>query len=379
MATPLMRARRTVEVAPAPSQAQAYSRRRAALRLLNVERSEEIFPVLLEEIVALGFPRALVAEVDFETAELRAVAALNCPKNLQERFSLSLWADNAAVQTLHRMEPAYISYQKGGGRQLYSHPMVFSNRQLCWEAERDHRGDCLAVLNYARGRRLNLNEQICAACDMRSYAALTVVEVPAHGLEREKLELGPLIELANRYLARLFKVEHYYNRMRDMELTIAQMSTVMQSMPDPVILTDPQHRVILQNRAAARFFALPEEVSEGLAHAVEFNNLLFTAALSSMAVSDEETSRDMVLVDAIEGEEVLFEAVCAPTLSRDGARIGMVTVMRDVTDLRRADEELRANPGEIRRLYQRLHLRLFAQGERAAAALQRGLAGRHRV
>jgi len=183
---------------------------------------------------------------------------------------------------------------------------------------------------------------------MRSYAALVAVEVPAQGLEREKAELGPLAELANRYLSRLFKVEHYYNRMRDMDLTISQMSTVMQSMPDPVILTDSQHRVILQNRAATRFFNLPEEVSEGLAHAVELNNILFTAALSSMAVSDVETSRDLVLVDALEGEEVLFEAVCAPTLSREGVRLGMVTVMRDVTDLRRADEELRANYDRLR-------------------------------
>jgi len=40
---------------------------------------------------------------------------------------------------------------------------------------------------------------------------------------------------------------------------------------------------------------------------------------------------------------VLFEAVCAPTVTRDGTRTGMVTVMRDVTDLRRADQEVRAN------------------------------------
>ncbi len=31
-----------------------------------------------------------------------------------------------------------------------------------------------------------------------------------------------------------------------------------------------------------------------------------------MAVSGDESSRDMTLVDAIEGEEVLFEAVSAP-------------------------------------------------------------------
>jgi len=128
-----------------------------------------------------------------------------------------------------------------------------------------------------------------------------------------------------------------------MEVTIAQMETVMESMSDPVILTDNQHRVIMQNKAAERFFMLPEEVSEGRVRAVELNNMLFSAALSSMAVSGTDGSRDLALVDAVEAEEVLFEAVSAPSFTRDGRRTGMVTVLRDVTELRRADEELRQN------------------------------------
>jgi signal transduction histidine kinase len=162
-----------------------------------------------------------------------------------------------------------------------------------------------------------------------------------------------LIEMANRYLSRLFKVEHYYNRMTDMDVTIAQLQTVMQSMSDPVILTDNHYRVIVQNRAAERFFKVPdstinEGLTEGLARAVEMNNLLFSAALSSVAVSGVEASRDLTLIDAIEGEEMLFEAVCTPTFSRDGMPLGMVTVMRDVTDLRRADQELRSNYDKLR-------------------------------
>ena len=161
-------------------------------------------------------------------------------------------------------------------------------------------------------------------------------------------DLRALIELANRYLSRLFKVEHYYNRMMEMETVIAQMQTVMESMTDPVILTDPQHRVITQNKAAERFFNVPEEVSAGRVRAVELNNLLFSAALSSMVVSGSDSSRDMTLVDAIEGDEVLFEAVSAPSYAPDGRHTGMVTVLRDVTDLRRADEELRANYDRLR-------------------------------
>ena len=182
---------------------------------------------------------------------------------------------------------------------------------------------------------------------MRAYAAIAAVELPKR--ETDLGKLSNLIDLANRYLSRLFKVEHYYNRMTDMDITIAQLQTVMQSMTDPVILTDNHYRVIVQNKAAERFFKLPEQVTEGFVRAVELNNLLFSAALSSVAVSGGETSRDLTLVDAIEGEEMLFEAVCTPTYGRDGMPLGMVTVMRDVTDLRRADEELRANYERLRK------------------------------
>jgi len=106
--------------------------------------------------------------------------------------------------------------------------------------------------------------------------------------------------------------------------------------------------VIMQNAAAERFFKVPDEMSEGLVRAVELNNLLFSAALSSMLVSGSGSYRDLTLVDVAEGEEMLFEAVSAPTYGPDGAQVGTVTVMRDVTDLRRADQELRENYDKLR-------------------------------
>ncbi len=319
-------------------------RQRSALRLLGAERTEEIFPVLLEEIVALGYPRAFIARVDFETSEISPVASLNCSKALLQRFQTSLYAmESPLVRVLHSFEPELVPSKGKRGPDLYFHPLVYRNKTPCWEAERVRRGGCIAVDNFNARRRLQLQEQVCAICDMRTYAAMVVVEIDRNVPSSDIAELRTLIELANRYLSRLFKVEHYYNRMMDMETVIGQMQTVMESMTDPVILTDPQHRVITQNKAAERFFKVPEEVSEGRVRAVELNNLLFSAALSSMAVSGNDSSRDMTLVDAIEGEEVLFEAVSAPSYGPDSRRTGMVTVLRDVTDLRRADEELRAN------------------------------------
>src|SRR5919199_1625797 len=84
-------------------------REAAALRLLAAERTEEIFPILLEEIVSSGYPRALALEVDFETGEIKPKAALNCSKGFQQQYSSSLWAnENPLIATLNSMQPAVV-------------------------------------------------------------------------------------------------------------------------------------------------------------------------------------------------------------------------------------------------------------------------------
>jgi len=351
MATPELR---LVKPEPAKRRSRIQARRSpAALRLLQAERSEEVYPILLEAIVALGFERTFIVAVDFETGEVLPSASLNCSKNYLERFRSSLFSpENPVVDVLHSQRPSVVKDSSLHHRSLYCHPILYSNTTVCWEAERERRAECLAVDNSMRRRRMNLESQVCGTCNMRAYAALVAAELPGKDTS-DLVSLSNLIEMANRYLSRLFKVEHYYNRMTDMDVTIAQLQTVMQSMSDPVILTDNHTRVIVQNRAAERFFKVPdssaaEGLTEGLARAVEMNNMLFSAALSSVAVSGVEASRDLTLIDAIEGEEMLFEAVCTPTFTRDGMPLGMVTVMRDVTDLRRADQELRANYEKLR-------------------------------
>ncbi|HEX3107348.1 MAG TPA: ATP-binding protein [Terriglobales bacterium] len=319
----------------------------AALRLTAAERPEEILPILLEEIVHLGFPSALVLELDFDTGQIKPSAFLNCGPKFLEQFNTSLWAsENAFVSALLNLKSVLAPDGAMRSGALYAHPMIYNNSTPCWEAERERRNDCLAAQN-AKSSKLQIQQQVCSACGMRSYVNLVIGQLGKHTGQMQLRQFRNMVDRANRHLSRLFKVEHYYNRMRDMEITISRMTTVMESMADPVILTDNQHRVIIQNRAAERFFRVPEGVSEGGRRAVEFNNLLFSAALSSMTVSASDTSRDLMLVDVMEGEEILFEAVCAPTYI-DESRTGMVTVMRDVTDLRRADQELRANLDKLR-------------------------------
>src|SRR4051812_42368873 len=172
MATPDMR-RLPSEITPIRDDQSRMVRSRAAMRLLSAERSEEIFPVLLEEIVSLGFARAMVLAVDFESSEIKPNAALNCANSLLKAAHTSLWAvDNPVVAALHAGVPAVVQAPSLAQGQWYAHPIVYRNRHMCWEAERDRRNDCLAVLNDKGRRKLHLQDQVCASCEMRAYAAI---------------------------------------------------------------------------------------------------------------------------------------------------------------------------------------------------------------
>ncbi|HWR37096.1 MAG TPA: ATP-binding protein [Clostridia bacterium] len=321
---------------------EAGSRATSSLGLAAAERSEEIYPLLLDEIAALGYSRALIATVNYDAAEIRPVVMRNCSRAFRERFTSSLHAaENPMVQVLNALEPRVVAGAKRGDAYVYCHPMFFRSPMPCLEADRERRPGCLGV----DSRNVQFRQQVCAVCDLESFTALVNVELPRAHSKTSLKRLTTVIEVANRLLSRLYKTEQYFNRIAEMEVTIAQMQTVMESMADPVILTGPQHRAIMQNKAAERFFRAS---GNGSVQAVELNNMLFSAALTSMVVSGSDSSCDLTLVDTIREEEVLFEAVSAPSFTRDGRRTGNVTVMRDVTDLRRADEELRLNYERLR-------------------------------
>src|SRR5436309_12942668 len=88
-----------------------WSSESAALRLLSAERPEEIFPILLEEIVKLGFSRAMILEVDFETGEVKPTASLNCDNSYLAKFRTSLWAsENPIVSALQNPTPSILPH-----------------------------------------------------------------------------------------------------------------------------------------------------------------------------------------------------------------------------------------------------------------------------
>ena len=111
---------------------------------------------------------------------------------------------------------------------------------------------------------------------------------------------------------------------------------------DAVLVTDSNNDIVLQNRRAELLFRATDEDSAGRRRAVWMNNFLFTAALSSWNLErgPATTSREVTLVDPIEGEELIYEVITTPATNyRVGIR-GTVSVLKNVTDIRHIGEEL---------------------------------------
>ena len=125
--------------------------------------------------------------------------------------------------------------------------------------------------------------------------------------------------------------------------------SIINSVTDPILLTDESGKLIIGNLRAEQLFAIRPEESEGRRRAVEINNLFFSSALAGRLVEATlPAAREVILVDPEDGSDLLFELLTSRmSLERDTSAV--VSVLRNVTDLGRAQQELEDN---YRRLMQ---------------------------
>ena len=191
-----------------------------------------------------------------------------------------------------------------------------------------------------------------------------VLAMPLHGIEAQRNAPGGVLlvrpvtanqlelEWASEYLgyrlerARLqatsVETERRLRRERDL------LQSVLDRTTDPIMLTDAEGRLVIANQRAERLFATREDESEGRRRAVAINNMLFSSALGRSAVEPLTSApRELALVDPTEGSDLLFELI---STTAGDARMGMgiVSILRNVSDLRRATEEIQENYRRLR-------------------------------
>jgi PAS domain S-box-containing protein len=164
---------------------------------------------------------------------------------------------------------------------------------------------------------------------------------PAPGVQWFASVLGQKLHQILRYQA---FVEGDTKQGRERSL----LYSIINAVTDPILLTDTEGRLLIANSRALTLFTASEEESEGRRSAVRMNNMLLSSALSSKAIEETgATRRELLLVNPADGSDLLFELLSTVTEDpRHGT--GVVSILRNVSDLRRASEEIEENYRKLR-------------------------------
>ena len=168
-------------------------------------------------------------------------------------------------------------------------------------------------------------------------------------------DLADLVFLASPMIARLGSLEEAWANVDRLGQQSERFRVMVNSLPDPVVITTAANDIIVQNHRAERLLQVREEDSPGRRRAIELNNLLFTSFLAKavMTGSVQSGPRELNLVDPDEGNDLLFEVIAHPLGERVGPEDAVLSVLRDVTDLRRAANELERQIQRVRQAEQK--------------------------
>ncbi len=175
-------------------------------------------------------------------------------------------------------------------------------------------------------------------------------------------DLADITMMAGSILSGIASLESWKDHGDRLTRERDRLTLMVDSLPDAVVITNASNDIIAQNRRAVHLLAFGEDDSPGRRRAVEMNNLLFTSFLSRAAMVGSglrgSDARELNLVDPDEGGDLLFEVLAHPLGERVGPEDAVLSVLRDVTDLRRASHELERQVQRVRQA------ELKAAGER---------------
>ncbi len=167
-------------------------------------------------------------------------------------------------------------------------------------------------------------------------------------ISRTNADLRWLADILGRVMWLRFRTHSLAEVERVLRRERGLLYNIVNTVHDPIILTDTEGRLIISNKAAELLFGSREEESEGRRRAVALNNTFLSAALSRRALEEPASlSRELLLVDPVEGSDLFFE-LSSTEFSDVHEGTGVVAILRNVSDLHRTTQELEENYRKLR-------------------------------
>ena len=335
-----------LRTAPSLSESERHSPRmrqydvfiETTTQMLATPKLQERLLLALEAIATnFGHRQAAIATINEREAELRVRAAIGFETDPgATRVEMPLDSSAACVRVIHDAQPLWISMEDAQSRSL------FGNMQ--WHS------DILAVPLFGISEispKSGVGRPTNQYWTFEPGARMGVLYV---GADQDTIDPDSLT-LIKRFAERIGIVASLATHQERLVGTVTKLQrerqwieSIMKSVADPIVLTDLDNEILLQNRRAEELFSGSANAGEGKRRALKMNDLLFSAYLSSATVSSSEViQRDITLVDPLEGSDIHFEVISTPAANARGEPLGLVSIFRDVTDLREANEELARN------------------------------------
>jgi signal transduction histidine kinase len=297
-----------------------------------VDPRETLTPMLEGLSRALGYGRAIVALYDPAGGVLRGTVGLNVPEALVEAIEIPLGeAESPMVIALREGVPVRVDDSRKLSEDVLG---------LLLEME---------ISSFVVVPLRSSSEQFgLATWQGRDVPAVGVVilskdeTISDADIER----LMPFATQAGTALVRASDVERLQDSSDQHAVEKEWLYWMVNGFADPVVLTDADNDIILQNVRAQTLFKANADDSEGKRRAIWMNNFLFTAALSTSKLEQNAAGRsahDLTLVDPIEGTELLLEMRTLPATNYFNGARGTVAVLTNITDLRHATEQVTQN------------------------------------
>jgi len=282
----------------------------------------ELVQPTVEEIAwTLGYERAFVALVDGDHALVLGGVGVNVPEALLTRLgSAPAELPGPFIDALQASRPLRVDDALRDPRIPESTRSYYADQGLI----------SFAVIPL-----------VVASCVLVVSKSVPVTEADVNNLV---VYAGRIITV----LAARMEAQRIWRSGQDHAIQEEWLWWALNSVPDPVVLSDEQNEVLLHNAGAERLFQSGPDDSPGKRRAIELNNFLLSAALSSQTLDQGVAlGRELTLVDPIEGDELLYEMITRPATNLRTGERGVVSVLKNVTDLRRAAEEVRRTLAEL--------------------------------
>ncbi len=307
-------------------------------QMLATPKLQERLLLALEAISTnFGHRQAAIAIINERDAELRIRAAVGFDGDPSTaKVEMPLDSSASCVRVIHDAQPLWITMDDQASRSLFG--------AMNWQ------NDVLAVPLFGISEVTSRPGAVRVPTQYWAFEPGARMGVLYVGANQETLDSESLT-LIKRFAERIGIVASLAAHQERLVTTVTKLQrerqwieSIMKSVADPIVLTDLDNQILLQNRRAEELFSGSANAGEGKRRALKMNDLLFSAYLSSATVSSSEViQRDITLVDPIEGSDIHFEVISTPATNSRGEPLGLVSIFRDVTDLREANEELARN------------------------------------